>query len=255
MFGQIGSIWNWRKWEHWSAASAAPEEDGGLPLAYMKFGRHIEFFRSGRTSYVVAYNDIAALTSERAFLEAWNECIQKATSEHARSMRALWTKVLSELADSGVRGAPQQRALRMYTAHRGSVATREVLAVVQELRALCIVNSEALRKLVKKWDKRSAARGAAALAPKLLPELYAASFASGTRDQPPATPNPTRLEPSLHRLLARVRTNVGTRVDSEGYTARLEHSKGTRAYFWLSCRVGVAGVARVGAACGAGTPR
>ena len=95
-------------------------------------------------------------------------------------MHALWTKVLSEVADSGLRGAPQQRALRMYTAHLGTDATRELLAVLQELRAVCVVNSEALRKLVKKWDRRSAARGLAPLSTQLLPDLYSAAFAAGT---------------------------------------------------------------------------
>jgi hypothetical protein len=84
------------------------------------------------------------------------------------------------VADAGLRGAPQQRALRMYTAHLGTDATRELLAVLQELRAVCVVNSEALRKLVKKWDRRSAARGLAPLSTQLLPDLYSAAFAAGT---------------------------------------------------------------------------
>mmetsp|Transcript_31792 Transcript_31792/g.64722 ORF Transcript_31792/g.64722 Transcript_31792/m.64722 type:complete len:602 (-) Transcript_31792:822-2627(-) len=74
-----------------------------------------------------------------------------------------------------VRGALPDTALRLYLSTSDIDAAQELLFLVKQIYNTALTNAEALRKLVKKFDKQHAA----ALSGDLLPEVYGANFTVG----------------------------------------------------------------------------
>ena len=66
----------------------------------------------------------------------------------------------------------------MYISTMGEVRSQEVFLLIKKLYSTAAMNCEALRKLVKKFDKGAYARGDEQLSSTLLHQLYSSSFAS-----------------------------------------------------------------------------
>lgn len=97
-------------------------------------------------------------------------------------MVGLWKLVFDGIKDAlpegdteSVRGALPDTALRLYLSMSNIDAAQELLFLVKQIYNTALTNAEALRKLVKKFDKQHGA----ALSAELLPEVYGASFTVG----------------------------------------------------------------------------
>lgn len=66
----------------------------------------------------------------------------------------------------------------MYVSYMDEDSSRELFSIIKKLHSTAAMNCEALRKLVKKFDKGALARGDDQLTSTLLYELYSASFSS-----------------------------------------------------------------------------
>ena len=98
-------------------------------------------------------------------------------------MVGLWRRVFAGLgpgAAAGMpagaaRGALPDDALRLFLAASGVEAAEELLFRVKRIYNVALTNAEALRKLVKKFDKQHGAE----LSAEMLPEVYGANFTVG----------------------------------------------------------------------------
>lgn len=102
-------------------------------------------------------------------------------------MKVLWKLVFDGIetatAEGGgihanaeqLRGALPDTALRTYLAVSNIDAAQELLFLVKQIYNTALTNAEALRKLVKKFDKQHTA----ALSVELLPEVYGENFVTG----------------------------------------------------------------------------
>lgn len=155
----------------------------------VKFGRHLQFFldneHQGSNLFVVPYNDIRELTGADAalFLDGWNSSLERATMDFDRAMTQWWQMIfqgISHLEES--RGALPEVALRLYASIAEEEELQEVLSLTKQIHSTALTNAEALRKLVKKFDKEHAASDDGAierLSPMLLPKVYASNFTAG----------------------------------------------------------------------------
>jgi len=156
----------------------------------VKFGRHLQFLRQEQRTpaYLVEYKKISALLGqEDTFSAAWREALQTATAEYTGLTAALWHRVLISISkaqaedEDELRGARPLAALRAYHALFGGDEARKVIDEFSDSRSAAVANSEALRKLVKKYDKeltKTADKERARLSATLLPELYSSALAA-----------------------------------------------------------------------------
>ena len=179
----------------------------------VKFGVHLEAFLSENAAshlYVVPYCDIRdqfvehpKLVGEEPkagaadrFAHEWNSCWQQAVINFDTAMTALWTLVFSSIAsDPESRGATPEKALRLHLLTAGVKAAHPLLARINVIYETSLTNSEALRKLVKKFDKQHATQ----LSLSLLPKIYAANFTIG--------------QPTLEDGLSMLRHALGSESD------------------------------------------
>ena len=148
----------------------------------VKFGRHLQFFldneHQGSDLYVVPYNDVRACISDPdAFLVKWRECLEHASVDFLKATAAWWSRVfegINHLKES--RGALPEVALRLYISVADEEELSELLSMTKQLHSTSLTNAEALRKLVKKYDKEHEEER---LSPMLLPQVYAANFTVG----------------------------------------------------------------------------
>ena len=125
----------------------------------VKFGRHLQFFldneHQGSNLFVVPYNDVRALTSSAPlFLDAWNSSLERATMDFDRAMTQWWQVIFQgifHLEES--RGALPEVALRLYASVAEDEELQELLSLTKQIHSTALTNAEALRKLVKKFDK------------------------------------------------------------------------------------------------------
>ena len=127
----------------------------------VKYGRHLLFLsqRLPKDAYLVNYKGVQSTIGDdpEPFVRAWEEALHAATDAHDRAMSDLWSEVLSQVynkfgADGGVKPVV---ALRMYLEAMGARETQRLIDKYNELRTTCLANWEALRKLVKKFDKNN----------------------------------------------------------------------------------------------------
>ena len=170
----------------------------------VKFGRHCTSFSENHPLYTVDYAFIRNSTIEnvdedekknnndcvrRRFEDEWRKSLGLATSDFAKAMIRLWKKVFTGIEKSsaetgfagdeegsdGVRGALPDSALCQFLSVSTAAQTQELLFLAKQIYNTAMVNSEALRKLVKKFDKQHGAN----LSVCLLPEVYGANFTVG----------------------------------------------------------------------------
>mmetsp|Transcript_22872 Transcript_22872/g.35375 ORF Transcript_22872/g.35375 Transcript_22872/m.35375 type:complete len:511 (-) Transcript_22872:64-1596(-) len=156
----------------------------------VKFGRHLQFYlecdelKSGASKpYIVPYKDIrgAIGESQESFQQLWLESLKAASDDYTQRLRLLWQQIFSDLFRfSGqdqnlLRGLPHEDAVQLYLSTMSEKRSRDLLANLKRLHSNTSMNGEALRKLVKKYDKQATDRGDDILTTSLLPELYSAS--------------------------------------------------------------------------------
>jgi len=123
--------------------------------------------------------------NEEIFVDLWNRALKDAEEDFHKARAASWQTVFAgitandEAADPLVRGVHPGNAIKLYVelSHvKGSTDAQELLVRMNQLYRASSINSEALRKLVKKFDKHRQERQ---LSSKLLPLLYTSSLYSG----------------------------------------------------------------------------
>jgi len=183
----------------------------------VKFGRHLSFFTHSELyeetqNFIVPYNTLRDKigTSERYnpsspqprsrtffqtpqfhswcfntppspeqdFTTAWQQVLSAASTDFTKSTTACYRTIYSAISthpDS--RGAPLEMALQIYTPYVEVSDARDMLVALKGIHSTARVNAEALRKLVKKYDKQVG--GSSKLSEVLLPELYGSIVAVG----------------------------------------------------------------------------
>ena len=179
----------------------------------VKFGRHLQFYlegdeisSSGDEPYIVPYTDIRECIgeSQSSFTRAWRQSLKSASEDYVHRVRVLWEKIFDDLfrmsssssssssssTNNGkdnsttteqltmhqCRGLPLDRAITLYVSTVEESKSRDVFTSIKRIHSLASMNVEALRKLVKKFDKGALARGDDMLTPTLIPKLYSSSI-------------------------------------------------------------------------------
>lgn len=162
-------------------------------VAMVKFGRHLQFYlecdelKSGGAStqhkpYIVPYQDIrgAIGESQEEFQHCWLDALKAASDDYTHRVRLLWQQLFADLFrlsgqdENALRGLPHEDAVQLYLSTMSEKKSRDLLSTIKRLHSNASMNAEALRKLVKKYDKQATARGDDIMTPSLLPELYSA---------------------------------------------------------------------------------
>jgi hypothetical protein len=150
----------------------------------VKYGRHLLFLRQRLPEklYLVDYKHVQSLIGETdGFIRAWKEALQAAGDAKEVMMTELWSEVFDRVTsgfDANERGLRPVVALRLYHDTMGMHETQRLIDNYSEARTSCIANWEALRKLVKKFDKQAMEHGREMLSQRLLPLLYASTLTS-----------------------------------------------------------------------------
>jgi glycerophosphoryl diester phosphodiesterase len=160
----------------------------------VKFGGHLEAFiegdNRGTELYVVPYNTIKGLifaqqqddsasSSCTEFLNAWNAALSLAEDDFRLARKELWERIFQTVAAKCaplLRGAHPGNALKAYVENSQPDQAQDTLARMNKLHAAASINTEALRKLVKKFDKYRDESQSLSLT--LLPALYTSSLYS-----------------------------------------------------------------------------
>jgi glycerophosphoryl diester phosphodiesterase len=167
----------------------------------VQFGRHIDVFvaqdNSGTGLYVVPYNDVKVLCatcdddSPQDFERKWRETLEHAARDFENVVSEFWSTVFGTIAShEEARGALPGVAISLYLSIAGKEATQELLVKLKHIHQAAYHNTEALRKLVKKFDKKHsivvssphnnhATKRMELLGPRLLPLVYSANFTIG----------------------------------------------------------------------------
>lgn len=123
-------------------------------------------------------------SEEELFIAVWTKGLKDADEDFHKARGEIWQKLFAEIAASGddenmVRGAHPGNAIKLYVDlmhDKGGNEAQELLSQMKLVYRAATVNSEALRKIVKKFDKHRQGRE---LSSKLLPLLYTSSLYSG----------------------------------------------------------------------------
>ena len=157
----------------------------------VKFGRHLQFYlecdelTSDKSKpYIVPYKDIRGEIgeSQEEFQQSWMQSLEAASDDYTQRIRVLWQKIFADLFslsrqdENILRGLPHEDAVQLYLETMSEKMSRDLLTTIKRLHSNASMNVEALRKLVKKYDKQATARGDEILTTVLLPELYSASI-------------------------------------------------------------------------------
>jgi len=156
-----------------------------LSSTMVKFGVHVEAFLNENAAshlYVVPYIQVrdefieTSGKTPQEFQDEWNTCLQKVKRDFDDAMGLLWEQVFQGISSSmEARGAPPDKAFSLFFRLAGVNASQELLTSINSIYETSLTNAEALRKLVKKFDKQHKQQ----LSLKLLPKLYASNFVVG----------------------------------------------------------------------------
>jgi len=179
----------------------------------VKFGRHQKFFVEENSVlrnniYVVPYNEAKSryIESPEAplplddFESKWDQWLEQASQEFDSSLNKVWQKVFQHLQqlhpDEEIwRGASPEKALLLVCESAPRKDLEDLLEHLKIIHETSVINAEALRKLIKKYDKHQRHNATKVAAPdneeerkqnrhtslscKVLPKLYAANFLVG----------------------------------------------------------------------------
>ncbi|KAL7546480.1 hypothetical protein ACHAWF_009814 [Thalassiosira exigua] len=154
----------------------------------VKFGRHLQFYlesdgkESGREPFIVPYTDIRETIgqSREHFCHAWQMSLKSASDEYTSGVKYLWERVFHDLfrltEGQEIRGMPLDGAIKLYVSTMDEKHSSNLFTILKKIHSSASINSEALRKLVKKFDKGAGARGEDILTTSLIPELYCSAL-------------------------------------------------------------------------------
>eukprot|EP00579_Thalassiosira_antarctica_P014719 CAMPEP_0201942440 /NCGR_PEP_ID=MMETSP0903-20130614/49045_1 /ASSEMBLY_ACC=CAM_ASM_000552 /TAXON_ID=420261 /ORGANISM="Thalassiosira antarctica, Strain CCMP982" /LENGTH=498 /DNA_ID=CAMNT_0048484831 /DNA_START=48 /DNA_END=1541 /DNA_ORIENTATION=- len=156
----------------------------------VKFGRHLQFYlesdeqSSGSEPFIVPYTDIREniVQSQAHFSHAWRASLKAASDDYTHRVRLLWEQIfdglfrLSGLEEQEHRGLPHDDAIQLYVSTMSESRSRDLFTSIKKIHSSASMNTEALRKLVKKFDKGAVDRDDDMLTSTLIPELYSAPF-------------------------------------------------------------------------------
>ena len=152
-------------------------------------GRHLQFYlesdeqSSESDPIIVPYTDIRETIgqSQAQFGHAWQASLKAASDDYTQRVRNLWVQIFDDLfrlsdqeGEQGHRGLPPDDAIKLYVSSMKENRSRDLFSSMKKIHSSASMNAEALRKLVKKFDKSALARGDDMLTSILLPELYSA---------------------------------------------------------------------------------
>ena len=153
------------------------------------FGGHVEAFRvadnRNTALYLVNYNQIKGIIFKEnftrdqiseEFLDKWNAGLLEAETNYREARREVWEHVFQTVAEKdpeNVRGSHPGNALKSYIENVLPEKSQDLLTRMGQIHRAASVNIEALRKLVKKFDKHFKD---AQLSLKMLPTLYTSSL-------------------------------------------------------------------------------
>lgn len=155
----------------------------------VKYGRHLQFYlesdeqSSESDPIIVPYTDIRETIgqSQAQFGHAWQASLKAASDDYTQRVRNLWVQIFDDLfrlsdqeGEQGHRGLPPDDAIKLYVSSMKENRSRDLFSSMKKIHSSASMNAEALRKLVKKFDKSALARGDDMLTSILLPELYSA---------------------------------------------------------------------------------
>ena len=161
----------------------------------VKFGRHLQFFLeneeqgkecSSSPHYIVPYTELrdniynyaSSSHDSQPFEIAWRKALQFASEDFRESITSCWSTIFEAIRNiPNARGATLEAALRLFTPTVGITESRDLLVFLKKIHRTASLNSEALRKLVKKFDKRG--QTSKSFSTFLLPELYTSNFSIG----------------------------------------------------------------------------
>jgi glycerophosphoryl diester phosphodiesterase len=160
----------------------------------VKFGGHVEAFRECAEStdlYLVPYNDIKSSifqeNREKAtadFVAAWQEALKTSEDDYRAARKGIWDHIFQVVAQkdpSSLRGSHPGSALKVFVDNTHPDKVHEILSRMDKVHRTASVNSEALRKLVKKHDKHVSVNlegDDLSVSLQLLPTLYTSSLYS-----------------------------------------------------------------------------
>ncbi|KAL7504818.1 hypothetical protein ACHAXN_002368 [Cyclotella atomus] len=116
------------------------------------------------------------------FQTEWRIALKRASIDFERAMKLFWSEVFTAISDSkdedAIRGALPDAALQIYVSTvKSREEAQELLSFLKDIHATALINAEALRKLVKKFDKlQMHKKGEHRLSGTLLPEVYSSNF-------------------------------------------------------------------------------
>ncbi|KAL7520804.1 hypothetical protein ACHAWX_005507 [Stephanocyclus meneghinianus] len=120
------------------------------------------------------------------FQTEWRAALKRASVDFERAMKLFWGEVFDAIAsnssmteadEEAVRGVMPDAALQIYVSKVSSRDAQELLSFLKDIHATALINAEALRKLVKKFDKlHRGMKASYRLSGKLLPEVYSSNF-------------------------------------------------------------------------------
>ena len=161
--------------------------------------------------FIVSYTDIRECIgqSQHQFVHEWTASLKRASDDYTKRVKMLWKRIFDDVFSSGAdsmrrrqdraavstvdglapdsdcgdtsfeekhRGIPNDKVIQIYVSTMEEGRSRELFAYIKKLHSTAAMNCEALRKLVKKFDKGALARGDELLTSTLFPDLYSASF-------------------------------------------------------------------------------
>lgn len=192
--------------------------------------------------YIVPYTDIRESIghSQHQFVQEWTSSLKLASDDYTRRLKFLWKRIFDDVFSSSSaltrhhksngnpfvnndvhddfgfatkfeeehRGLPNDRAIQLYVTTMEEIRSIELFAYMKKLHSAAAMNGEALRKLVKKFDKGALARGDDLLTSAMFPDLYSASFMSYR---------------SLDNYIGMMRDTLGVSEEDEETTAEDEN--------------------------------
>ncbi|KAL7517226.1 hypothetical protein ACHAWX_002161 [Stephanocyclus meneghinianus] len=113
--------------------------------------------------------------------------LKQASDDYSKRIKRFWKRIFDDVFSSSAcsrsfeeeyRGIHSDKAIELYVSVMDEGRSRELFSFIKKLHSTAAMNCEALRKLVKKFDKGAIARGEEMLTSSFLHELYSSSFSN-----------------------------------------------------------------------------
>ena len=130
------------------------------------FGGHLKAVSDGEKGshlFLVPYNELKDVIHQHdseKFIKEWNAALNAASLDFQTALSQVWATIFAALAPPHqdpdlIRGAAPGTALRLYVDTNNRQAALDLLTRLTQIHTAVITNAEALRKIVKKFDKQN----------------------------------------------------------------------------------------------------